>query len=55
VAPFELASRRVPFAIEPIPHALLWPAARAESPELKWLRRRLEPIVKKNFRDPRAE
>ena len=54
VKPFGLASRRVPFAIEPIPHVVLWPAIRVESPELKWLRRRFEPIVKRRFREPQA-
>ncbi|MBV8191431.1 MAG: LysR family transcriptional regulator [Alphaproteobacteria bacterium] len=53
--PFGLGWRRVPFAIEPLPHVLLWPAARIESPELKWLRRRLEPITKRRFREPQAE
>jgi DNA-binding transcriptional LysR family regulator len=53
--PFGLVSRRVPFAIEPIPHAVLWPAMRLESPELKWLRQRLMPIIKKRFREPQAE
>jgi DNA-binding transcriptional LysR family regulator len=55
VGPFGLASRRVPFAIEPIPHVVLWPAMRLESPELKWLRQRFAPIIKKRFREPRAE
>src|SRR5215470_11164354 len=52
LSPFRLAWRRVPFAIEPIPHVLLWSAVRADTPELKWLRRRLEPIIKKRFREP---
>jgi DNA-binding transcriptional LysR family regulator len=52
VEAFGLASRRVPFTIEPIPHAVLWPAMRVDSPELKWLRRRLEPIIKRRFREP---
>jgi DNA-binding transcriptional LysR family regulator len=50
VTPFMLASRTVPFAIEPIAHVLLWPAMRAESSEHRWLRRRLEPIIKRRFR-----
>jgi hypothetical protein len=54
VEPFGLAWRRVPFAIEPIPHAVLWPAMRVDSPELKWLRRRFEPIIKRRFREPQA-
>ena len=54
VRPFGLATARVPFAIEPLPHAVLWPATRVESPELKWLRRRLEPMVKRRFRHPVA-
>ena len=52
VAPYGLASRRVPVAIEAMPHVLLWSTARSESPELKWLRRRLEPIIKRRFREP---
>jgi DNA-binding transcriptional LysR family regulator len=55
VGPFGLGWRRVPFAIEPLPHVLLWPAARIESPDLKWLRRRVEPITKRRFREPQAE
>ena len=55
LAPFGLDWRRVPFAIEPIPHVLLWSAVRAESPDLKWLRRRLEPVIKKRFREPQDE
>jgi DNA-binding transcriptional LysR family regulator len=49
LGPFGLDWRRVPFAIEPIPHALLWPAARAGDPEVAWLRRRLQPLVKRRF------
>jgi DNA-binding transcriptional LysR family regulator len=48
VRPFGLDVRRVPFAIEPLPHALLWSAARKE-PEIMWLRNRLRPIVQKRF------
>jgi hypothetical protein len=29
---------------------LVWPALRAENAEHKWLRRRLEPIIRKRFR-----
>jgi DNA-binding transcriptional LysR family regulator len=52
IAPFGLDWRRVPFAVEPIPHVLLWSAVRAGTPELKWLRQRLEPIIKRRFREP---
>lgn len=54
VAPFGLASRDVPFAIEPIAHVLVWPAMRAENAEHKWLRRRLEPVTRRKFRAPQA-
>jgi DNA-binding transcriptional LysR family regulator len=47
--PFGLDWRRVPFAIEPIPHVLLWSAARAGDPEVAWLRQRLQPLVKRRF------
>lgn len=46
---FGLDWRRVPFALEPIPHALLWSAARAGDPEVAWLRQRLQPLVKSRF------
>ena len=47
--PFGLGWRRVPFALEPIPHALLWSTARAGDPEVAWLRQRLQPLVKRRF------
>jgi len=47
--PFGLDWRRVPFALEPIPHALLWSAARTGDPEVAWLRQRLQPLVKRRF------
>ena len=40
---------RVPFAIEPIPHVMLWSAARAKDPEIAWLRNRLRPLAKSRF------
>jgi DNA-binding transcriptional LysR family regulator len=46
---FGLDWRRVPFALEPIPHALLWSAAQAGDPEVAWLRQRLQPLVKRRF------
>jgi DNA-binding transcriptional LysR family regulator len=55
LGPFGLEWRRVPFAIEPIPHVLLWSAVRADSPELTWLRRRLEPIIKRRFGEPQDD
>lgn len=54
VAPFGLASRDVPFAIEPIAHVLVWPAMRAENAEHKWLRRHLAPIIRRRFHPPQA-
>ena len=50
--PSALESRRVPFAIDPIPHVMLWSAGRSQDPEIAWLRNRLraageEPVYKK--------
>jgi DNA-binding transcriptional LysR family regulator len=47
--PFDLDWRRVPFAIEPIPHVLLWSTARSGDPEVGWLRQRLQPLVRRQF------
>jgi hypothetical protein len=47
--PYRLDSRHVPFTIEPLPHALLWSAARGNDPEIAWLRDRLRPLVKAVF------
>jgi DNA-binding transcriptional LysR family regulator len=47
--PFGLDSRRVPFAIDPIPHVMLWSAARSQDPEIAWLRNRLRPLAKNRF------
>jgi DNA-binding transcriptional LysR family regulator len=47
--PFGLESRRVPIAIEPLPHALLWSAGHSRDPEVFWLRSRLRPIVRRRF------
>jgi hypothetical protein len=49
LGPHGLESRRVPFAIEPIPHVLLWSRVRARDPEVVWLRRLLAPLVKARF------
>ena len=49
LGPFGLDSRRVPFAIEPLPHVLLWSAARANDPEVAWLRKSLQPLAKRRF------
>jgi DNA-binding transcriptional LysR family regulator len=49
--PFGLDSRRVPFSIDSIPHALLWSAGRSRDPEIAWLRKRLRPIVERRFAD----
>jgi DNA-binding transcriptional LysR family regulator len=49
--PYRLASRQVPFAIEPLPHAMIWSRRRSADPELTWLRDRLRPIVKTKFTD----
>ena len=37
------------FAIGPIPHVMLWSAARARIPEIAWLRNRLRPLAKSRF------
>ena len=47
--PFSLESRRVPFAIAPIPHVMLWSATHAKDPEIAWLRNRLRPLAKSRF------
>jgi hypothetical protein len=46
---YDLESRQVPFLIDPLPHAMLWSAARGNDPEIAWLRSRLRPIVRSNF------
>jgi DNA-binding transcriptional LysR family regulator len=46
---YRLESRHVPFAIAPLPHALLWSAARSNDPEIHWLRDRLGPIATATF------
>jgi DNA-binding transcriptional LysR family regulator len=49
LGPFDLEFRRVPFAIDPIPHAMLWSAGRSKDPEITWLLNRLRPIVRRKF------
>jgi len=44
-----LESRRVPFAIAPLPHVLLWSSVRAQDPEVAWLRRLLAPLARTRF------
>jgi len=46
---YGLATRHVPFSIDPLPHAMLWSAGRSNDPEIAWLRDRLRPIVKSKF------
>jgi DNA-binding transcriptional LysR family regulator len=48
---YGLAARRVPFPIEPLPHALLWSTSRLGDPAIAWLRTRLSPIVRTTFAD----
>jgi hypothetical protein len=36
-------------AIDPLPRAMLWTAARGSDPERRWLRDRLRPIVRSRF------
>lgn len=47
--PFGLDSRRVPFAIYPILHVMLWSAEGAKDPGAAWLRKRLRPLAKSRF------
>lgn len=47
--PYGLDSRPVPFAIDPLPHAMLWSTRRGSDPAIAWLRDRLRPIVKSQF------
>ena len=49
LGPHRLESRRVPFAIAPLPHVLLWSSVRAADPEVAWLRRLLTPLAKARF------
>jgi DNA-binding transcriptional LysR family regulator len=51
LARYGLAARDVPFPIAPLPHAMLWSAARSSDPETRWLRERLKPIVRSKFTD----
>jgi DNA-binding transcriptional LysR family regulator len=46
---FRLDSRKVPFPLPPLPHALVWCSGRNRDPGLIWLRERLTPIAKRNF------
>jgi DNA-binding transcriptional LysR family regulator len=47
--PYGLDRRPVPFAIDPLPHAMLWSAHRGRDPEIAWLREQLRPIAKSTF------
>jgi DNA-binding transcriptional LysR family regulator len=49
LGPHRLESRRVPFAIAPLPHVLLWSSVRAQDPEVAWLRRLLAPLARTRF------
>jgi DNA-binding transcriptional LysR family regulator len=49
--PYRLESREVPFAIAPLPHAMIWSARRSRDPEMIWLRKLMRPIVKSKFSD----
>jgi DNA-binding transcriptional LysR family regulator len=46
---YRLESRKVPFPISPLPHAMVWCSGRSRDPGLNWLRERLRPIAKRNF------
>jgi DNA-binding transcriptional LysR family regulator len=49
LGPYRLESRKVPFPIPPLPHAMIWSSARGSHPEIAWLRDRLRPIAKIQF------
>jgi DNA-binding transcriptional LysR family regulator len=46
---YRLESIEVPFALPPLPHAMVWCAGRSRDAGLNWLRGRLLPIVKRQF------
>jgi DNA-binding transcriptional LysR family regulator len=54
MAHYNLVSKRVPFVIDPLPHAMLWSTGRSNDPEVTWLRAQLRPLVQSRFADPRA-
>ena len=47
--PYGLDWRPVPFAIDPLPHAMLWSTQRGRDPEIAWLRDQLRPVVQSTF------
>jgi LysR family transcriptional activator of mexEF-oprN operon len=46
---YRLDSAEVPFALPPLPHAMVWCSGRSRDGGLNWLRQRLRPIVKRHF------
>jgi LysR family transcriptional regulator, mexEF-oprN operon transcriptional activator len=46
---YGLDSMEVPFALSPLPHAMVWCSGRSRDAGLNWLCDRLRPIVKRNF------
>jgi len=46
---YRLESVEVPFALPPLPHAVVWCSGRSRDPGLNWFRERLLPIVKRHF------
>ncbi len=46
---YRLESAEVPFALPPLPHAMVWCSGRNRDGGLVWLRERLRPIVKRHF------
>jgi len=46
---YRLESVEVPFALPPLPHAMVWCSGRNRDGGLIWLRERLRPIVKRHF------
>ncbi|MFB9264544.1 LysR family transcriptional regulator [Bradyrhizobium erythrophlei] len=45
----DLWSVDVPFAIAPLPHAMVWCSGRSRDPGMVWLRDRLRPIARRTF------
>jgi DNA-binding transcriptional LysR family regulator len=46
---WRVESVEVPFALPPLPHAMVWCSNRSRDAGLNWLRERVQPIVKRHF------
>jgi DNA-binding transcriptional LysR family regulator len=49
VTRYRLDCRPVPFPIDPLPHAVIWSAARINDPDIRWLRGQVEPVFANHF------